>query len=192
MPALSVTSIWPRPRPMVRGSPALKSLGDSPRRAAFSRSTCRSARARSSVDASTTIVSPRRSSVGSAPLKSKRVPASRRAWSRALVSSAGSYSETTSNENSWGIARLGRLQDLDDRRHRGPDAEHEDQQRAAAEEDRDTHLRLVDRLRRRRLVARRRAVEVVDALGPRPLLELVEDRLAAVRNRLAVEVGDRQ
>src|SRR5437879_5357455 len=49
MPALSRTSIWPRPLPTVFGSPAWKSFGESCRRAAFSRSTWRAALARSSL-----------------------------------------------------------------------------------------------------------------------------------------------
>jgi hypothetical protein len=59
MPAFSETSIWPRPLPIVFGSPALKSFGDSWRRAAFSRRTWSAARARSSLADSMTICSPR-------------------------------------------------------------------------------------------------------------------------------------
>ena len=80
--------------------PALDLLAGRLRLAAFSISTWTAARARSSVEASTRITSPLRSIVGSVPLKSKRVETSRRAWSSALVNSAPSNSETTSNENS--------------------------------------------------------------------------------------------
>src|SRR2546429_9552191 len=62
-------------------------------------------------------------------LKSKRVVTSRRAWSTALVSSAGSNSETTSKENSATRAQDGvdsgvygapRPHQAENRRHREP------------------------------------------------------------------------
>src|SRR5215831_817085 len=135
IPALSATSMRPRPLPTVFGSPALNSLAERCRRAAFSSSTWKTARARSSVEASIRIEPSLRSILGSVPLKSKRVPTSRRAWSSALVSSCASYCETTSNENSCANASL--TQDAAQPGDEGGDAQPDDQQCGGSEQECD-------------------------------------------------------
>src|SRR6267143_1323229 len=186
MPAFKWTSIWPRPLPTVLGSSALNSFGDSWRRAAFSRRTCSAAFARSSLAESMRITWSWRSNVVCVSLKSKRVPTSRRAWSSALVSSAGSNSETTSKENSAtrvqnrvdaDVYRGGRQSDPEERGH---DQERSDPERA-----------LVERFQRRLVIGVRAVVEVVHALLAGALHQLVQHRLAAWRKLLAREVGDR-
>src|SRR5450759_2235092 len=124
MPALRLTSIWPRPLPMVFGSPALKSLGESCLLAAFSRKTCSAAFALSSLADSISITSPRWSYAVCVSWKSWRVPTSRRAWSRALVSSAASNSETTSKENSATARVEDGVHGDHDRSHRQSDTGH--------------------------------------------------------------------
>src|SRR5919201_497186 len=189
IPALSRTSICPRPRPTAFGSPARNSFPDSPRRAAFSFNTCRSARARSSVDASSTSTPARCSIVGSVPLKSKRVPTSRRVWSSALISSAWSYSETTSNEKSGNS-----VEDRADPGHNGRHAEDEQEQRATSQQHRYPDRSFVDGLKRRPEPAqpdRGSVVKVVEAVGARPLLQLREDLLASGRDRLPLKVRER-
>src|SRR5215467_15244400 len=84
---------------------------------------------------------------GSVPLKSKRVATSRRAWSTAFVSSAGSYWETTSNEYSgMGPPALEPVEDgvqAGDERRGG---QRHDQQAAAAQHHGDPDLGGVDGL----------------------------------------------
>src|SRR5579859_6271402 len=186
MPALSWTSIWPRPLPMVLGSPALNSFGDSCRRAAFSRSTCRAARARSSLADSITMTPSRRSYAVCVSLKSNRVLTSRRAWSSALVSSEESNSDTTSNENSaiaLGEDRVEAHGERDDREHHADDGA-DRQQRA------DAGAAFVERLHRRPVVRVRPVVQVVETGGTRLVHELVEHGRAAGRQRLRLQVGN--
>src|SRR6266567_1759546 len=156
MPAFRATSIWPRPRPMDFGSPALKSFADSWRRAAFSLSTWRAALARSSLADSTTITFSWRSKLVWVSLKSYLVATSRRAWSRALVSSAGSNSEMTSNEYS---------------------------DTGGAQDRLDPGGALVEGLLRRAVVRVGAEVQVVRTFLAGPFGELLQDGLASRRNR---------
>src|SRR5438270_2057872 len=184
IPALSWSSICPRPLPTVFGSPALKSFVDSWRRTAFSRRTCRAARARSSLDDSITISVPRCSYVVAESLKSKRVWTSRRAWSSALVSSAGLYSETTSNEYSATGRGQDRVDAGDDGGHRESDADDGRDGKQGA----DAGGGLVERFGGRPVVGVRPVVEVVDAFRPRSLDELVDNGPAAGWQSLVVDV----
>src|SRR5690348_13632152 len=186
MPAFSRTSIWPRPLPTVFGSSALKSFGDNCRRAPFSRRTCRAARARSSLAESMTMRSPRWSYVVAVSLKSKRVPTSRRAWSRALVSSAELNSETTSKEYSATARVEDGVQPGDD----GHDGQRDAHQRGDGEQRADAGRALVERLGRGLVVGVGSVVEVVHAPVAGLLHELLQHRLAAGREGLALEVGD--
>src|SRR5712691_3875134 len=185
MPALRCTSICPRPLPTVFGSSALNSFGDSGRRAAFSRKTCRAAFARSSLAESMRISWSWRSNVVCVSLKSYRVLTSRRAWSIALVSSAGSNSETTSKENS-----ATRMHDRVDARVHRRGGEEDPDERGEDEDRPDPRRAFVQRLHRGLVVRVRPIVEVVDVLGTSALHELIEHRLAAGRQLLPGEVGD--
>src|SRR5262245_20849543 len=185
IPALSWISICPRPLPTVFGSPALNSLADSWRRAAFSRSTCTAARARSSVEDSMTITVPRWSYVVAVSLKSNLVWTSRRAWSIALVSSAGLNSETTSNE--YSATAVEDRVEPGDHRHDGQGHAH---QRRDGKQSPDSGGALVQRFRRGLVVRVGPVVQVVHALRAGLLHELVEDGLASRRQGLTVEVGD--
>src|SRR5579859_4797446 len=183
IPALRVTSIWPRPLPIVLGSPALKSLGDSWRLAAFSLSTCRAARARSSLADSTTMRFSRRSYTVCVSLKSNLVLTSRRAWSSALVSSAASNWETTSKDDSATALGKDRVQ---------PDHERRDGQRQAGDradrhESSDSGRAFVQGFDGRPVVRVGTVVEVVQAGSPRALDELVQHRLAARGQRLGAD-----
>src|SRR6266849_9286929 len=186
MPAFRWTSIWPRPLPTVLGSSALNSFGDSWRRAAFSRRTCRAALARSSLAESMRMTWSCLSNEVCVSLKSKRVPTSRRAWSIALVSSAGSNSDTTSKENSAtrvqnrvdaGVNRGGRQSDPEERAH--------------DQEGSNPYRALVERFQRRLVIRVGAVVEVGHALFASALHQLIQHRLAAWRKLLARKVGDR-
>src|SRR5207245_1703177 len=118
-------------------------------------------------------------------LKSKRVVTSRRAWSSALVSSAGSNSETTSNENS-----ATRVQDrVDAGIHRGG-GQAESDERAHDEQRADADGALVQWLEWRFVVRVRPEVEVVDPVLLGSLDQFVQNRFAAWWERLAFQVGD--
>src|SRR6266567_1131782 len=186
MPAFRCTSIWPRPLPTLLGSPAFKSLGDSWRRAAFSRKTWSAAFARSSLADSMRMSWSWRSNSVWESLKSKRVLTSRRAWSNALVNSAGLNSETTSKENS-----ATRVHDRVDAGIDRDSGQHDPDQRGDDEHRPDPGRALVERLQRRPVVWIGPVVDVVDAVCPRSLDELVEHRLAAWGKLPAGEVGDR-
>src|SRR5712691_270344 len=186
MPAFSWTSIWPRPLPTVLGSSALNNLGDSCRRAAFSRKTCSAAFARSSLAESMRMTWPWRSNEVWVSLKSKRVPTSRRAWSSALVSSAGSNSETTSKENS-----ATRVQNRVDAGVHGCGRQRDPEQRAHDQERSNPERALVERFQRRLVIRIGAVVEVVHAILAGAFHQLVQDRLAAWRKRFAREVRDR-
>src|SRR4029077_6099978 len=174
MPAFKWTSIWPRPLPTVLGSSALNSLGDSWRRAAFSRKTCRAAFARSSLAESMRISWSRRSKVVWVSLKSYRVLTSRRAWSRALVSSAGSNSEVTSNENS-----ATRMHDGVDAQINGGRCQREADEGSHDHERSDPGAAFIQRLARRPVVRVGAVVEVVDIVRTGSLHQLIQDRFAA-------------
>src|SRR4029077_2458280 len=119
-------------------------------------------------------------------LKSKRVVTSRRAWSSALVSSAGSNSETTSKENS-----ATRVKDCVDAGIDGGRREHNADDRRHDEQRSDAGCALVKSLEGRLVVGVRTEVEVVNALNPRPCHQVVEHGLATRRQRLGGQVGDR-
>src|SRR5207245_1972750 len=119
-------------------------------------------------------------------LKSKRVVTSRRAWSTALVSSAGSNSETTSKENS-----ATRAQDGVDPGVYGGRSQNQTENRRHRERRSDADRALVQRLGGRPVVRVGAEVEVVDPLLAGPSHQLVEHRLAAGRQRLRGKVGDR-
>src|SRR5260370_4442793 len=180
------SALWPRPLPTVLGSSALNSLGDSWRRAAFSRKTCRAAFARSSLAESMRISWSWRSKVVWVSLKSYLVLTSRRAWSSALVSSAGSNSEVTSNENS-----ATRMHDGVDARIDGGCCQQEPDERSHDHEGPDPGGAFIKRLDGRLVVRGRSIVEVVDILGTGGLRELVKERLAARWQLLGGEVRDR-
>src|SRR5713226_6201790 len=182
MPAFRWTSICPRPLPTVLGSSALNSLSDNWRRAAFSRKTCRAAFARSSLAESMRISWSWRSNVVCVSLKSYRVLTSRRAWSSALVSSAGSNSETTSKENS-----ATRVQDRVDARVRCDACQHQPQHGGHEEDCSNPRRALVKWLERRLVVWVGPIVEVVDVFLPGALHELVEHGLAPGREGLVGE-----
>src|SRR6266852_4602280 len=186
MPAFRWTSICPRPLPTVLGSSALNSLGDNWRRAAFSRKTCRAAFARSSLAESMRISWSWRSNVVWVSLKSYLVLTSRRAWSRALVSSAGSNSEVTSNENS-----ATRMHDGADALIHGGRCQHEPDKGSHDHERPDPGGAFIKRLEGRLLVRVGSIVEVVDILRTGALHELIQDRLAARRQVLGGEIRDR-
>src|SRR2546427_9815353 len=184
MPALRCTSIWPRPLPTVLGSSALNSLGDSWRRAAFSRKTCRAALARSSLAESIRTTWSWRSNVVCVSLKSYRVLTSRRAWSSAFVSSAGSNSETTSNENS-----ATRMHDrVDAQVHRGG-GEQDADERGPDQDGANPGRAFIQRLERRLVVRGGPIVEVVDAVGPGAPHQLIQHRLTPRRQLFGREVG---
>src|SRR5258706_2377365 len=186
MPAFRWTSICPRPLPTVLGSAALNSLGDSWRRAAFSRKTCKAAFARSSLAESMRINCSRRSYVVWVSLKSYLVLTSRRAWSRALVSSAGSNSEVTSNENSATRMHDGVDARIDcGRREQEPDEGGHDHERP------DPGGALIERLEGGLVVRVGSIVEVVDILRTGALHQVVQDRLAPQRQLLGGEARDR-
>src|SRR2546423_5233252 len=99
---------------------------------------------------------------GSVPLKSKRVATSRRAWSTALVSSAGSNWETTSNE--YSCATLPLLRGMNDAEH--PDharrrGQPQHQHGAAAQQEGDAQIGALDRLRAGAQLVRRERHRVV-------------------------------
>src|SRR5467141_2713370 len=119
-------------------------------------------------------------------LKSKRVVTSRRAWSSALVSSAGSNSETTSKENS-----ATRAQDGVDSGVYGGRSQHQAENRRHGECRSDADRALIQRLGGRPVVRVRAEVEVVDPLLSGPSHQLVENRLDARRQRLRGKVGAR-
>src|SRR5260370_4560104 len=185
MPAFRWTSIWPRPLPTVLGSSALNSVGDNWRRAAFSRKTCSAAFARSSLAASMRRSSSRRSEVVWVSLKSYLVLTSRRAWSRALVSSAGSNSEVTSNENS-----ATRMHDGVDALIDGGRCQHEPDKGSHDHERPDPGSAFIERLEGRLVVRVGSIVEVVDIFRAGALHEIVQDRLAARRQLLGGQVRD--
>src|SRR5579872_5808728 len=187
MPALRFTSIWPRPLPTVFGSPALKSLGESWRRAAFSRSTWSAARARSSLADSIRMESARWSYTVAVSLKSKRVDTSRRAWSTALVSSIASNSDTTSKENS----ATGRRQDCVHAHDDGHHGEGDTDKRGHHEERADSGRPFVNGLERRPVVGVGTVVEVVEAFAAGASDELLQDRFAARGQRPALEAVHR-
>src|SRR2546421_12130932 len=119
-------------------------------------------------------------------LKSKRVVTSRRAWSTALVSSAGSNSETTSKENSATRAQDGVASGV-----YGGRRQHQAENRRHRERRSDADRAFVQRLGGRPVVRGRAEIEVVDPLLAGPRHQLVEHRLAAGRPRLRGKVGDR-
>src|SRR5712692_1392600 len=187
MPALRRTSIWPRPLPTVFGSPALKSLGESLRRAAFSRRTWSAALARSSLADSMRMVLSRRSSIVEVSLKSNRVATSRRAWSSALVSSAGSNSETTSNENS----AIDEVEDGVQANHHRRDRKRESDERGERQDGADSRRAFVERLERRLVVGVGSVIEVIHPCGMRALDQRVQDWLPPGRQGFCTQVGDR-
>src|SRR5882672_4689326 len=105
----------------------------------------------------------------------------------ALVSSAGSNSETTSNEYSATARAEDRVESQDDRDDRKRDARH----RRDRKQRSDPGSSFVERLDGRLVVRVWAIVEVVDALLPRALDQLVEHRSATWWEGLALEVGDR-
>src|SRR5215467_15970152 len=96
-------------------------------------------------------------------LKSNRVATSRRAWSRALVSSAASYSETTSNEYS-----ATGVEDRYQAGHRCHDRKADADQRADREHDAYAGGGRVEGLERRLAERVRPVVQVVDLGSVRP------------------------
>src|SRR5947208_14413437 len=103
----------------------------------------------------------------------------------ALVSSAGLYSETTSNEYS-ATARAEDRVEVDDH---GDDRERDPRDRRDGEQRPDPGGAFVQRLRRRLVIRVWSIVQVVHAVPSRPLDELVEYRFATWRQRLALDVG---
>src|SRR3982074_801237 len=101
-------------------------------------------------------------------MRSMRTRTSLRAWSRVLVSSAGSNSETTSNENS----ATGIDDRVDARVHRGGRQDNPEPRRDH-EQGADPDRPFVKRLERRLVIRVGAVVEVVDALELGPLDELV-------------------
>src|SRR5581483_2163253 len=184
IPAFRLTSIWPRPLPTVFGSPALKSFGDSDRRAAFSRRTCSAARARSSLPESIRIVASFLSYDVCVSLKSKRVATSRRAWSSALVSSAPSYSETMSNEYS----ATGRRENGVDARDDRDDGQRDRRQGTERQRQADPAGRAVGGLGHALVVGIGSVVQVVDARLTRSGGQFIQHRLAAGRDRPRLQV----
>src|SRR5216683_3158176 len=112
----------------------------------------------------------------------RRAAFSRRAWSSALVSSCASNCETTSNEYSATRVQDGLHADHDRR-----DGQRHADERADREQRADSRGGLVERLGRWLAERVGAVVEVVDARGARPGLELVEDRLAPGRDRLRAQ-----
>src|SRR5205814_1269864 len=108
-----------------------------------------------------------------------------RGWSPALVSSAGLNSETTSKE--YSATAMHDCVDPSDHSH---DCERDAEQGENRQESSNPGRGLVEGLGWRLVVGVRPVVQVVDALCPRPLNELVQDLLATARKRLAFEVGD--
>src|SRR3989442_4986894 len=162
MPALRCTSIWPRHLRTVLGSSALNSWADSCRRAACSRKACRAALARSSLAESIRTPWSWRSNVVCVSLKSYRVLTSRRAWSSAFVSSAGSNSETTSNENS-----ATRMHDrVDAQVHRGG-GEQDADERGPDQDGANPGRAFIQRLERLLVVPGRARIAVAEGRSPR-------------------------
>src|SRR6266699_6933332 len=118
-------------------------------------------------------------------LKSKRVVTSRRAWSSALVSSAGSNSETTSKENS-----ATRVQDRVDAGVNGGRRQHQAENRRYRKRCSDPDRALVQWLGGRPVVRVGAEIEVVDPFLAGTSHQLVEHWLAAWRQWLLGEVGD--
>src|ERR1700719_1046859 len=112
---------------------------------------------------------------------------SRRAWSIALVSSAASNSETTSNDDSAIAGREDGVQSERERHNR----ERETADGADRQQGADPGGALVEGLHRRPVVRVRTKVEVVQAGLAGPLHQLVEHQLASPGLRLRAEFGDR-
>src|SRR5207237_10840584 len=105
----------------------------------------------------------------------------------ALVSSAGLYSETTSNEYS-ATARAEDRVEADDH---GDDRERDPRDRRDGQQRPDPGGAFVQRLRRRLVIRVWSIVQVVDAVPWRPLYDLVHQRFATWRQRAAHRVGTR-
>src|SRR5487761_8394 len=121
-------------------------------------------------------------------LKSKRVPTSRRAWSRALVSSTASNSETTSKENS----ATGCVDDRVDAEVHRKGGQDDADQGADAQEKPDTHGSFVEGLSRRPVVRVFAVVEVIDLGLARPRHQLVQHCLATWREGFGAQRLDRR